>query len=366
VHVILAGGGTAGHVEPALATADALRRLDPSIGITALGTASGIEARLVPASGYDLAVIPRVPLPRRITPQIVAVPGRLLAAVHVVEEVIERTGASVVVGFGGYVAMPAYLAAKRRHIPIVVHEANARPGLANRIGARMTKTVAVGSPVNAWPDAVTVGIPLRDAVARLDRAASRQPARVAFGLDPDRPTLLVTGGSQGARRINDAVVGAAADLGAAGVQVLHHTGAGNLEAVEAELAGRPVSDVPYVALGYVDHMEMAYAAADLVLARSGAMTCAELAAVGLPAVYVPLPHGNGEQRLNAMPTVEAGGGLVVADADLDAAAVRDIVLPLLVDPDRLLAMGSAAAGLGHRDADVALAHMVIDTAEKWQ
>ena len=363
MHVILAGGGTAGHVEPALATADALRRLDPSIGITALGTATGLEARLVPARGYELAEIPRVPLPRRVTPQIVAVPGRLLGAVHAVEAVLERTSASVVVGFGGYVAMPAYLAARRRHIPIVVHEANARPGLANRIGARMTKQVAVSFPSTALPNAAHIGIPLRQAVAQLDREASRAEARAMFGLDPERPTLLVTGGSQGARRINDAVVGAAADLAAAGVQVLHHTGAAHLEAVVE--ATQAISGPPYLPVGYVDHMEMAYAAADLVLCRSGAMTCAELAAVGLPAVYVPLPHGNGEQRLNAMPTVDAGGGIVIADSDLDAAAVRDTVLPLLVDPERLLAMGSAAAALGRRDADVALARMVIAAAEEW-
>jgi UDP-N-acetylglucosamine--N-acetylmuramyl-(pentapeptide) pyrophosphoryl-undecaprenol N-acetylglucosamine transferase len=363
VHVILAGGGTAGHVEPALATADALRRIDPSIGITALGTAAGLEARLVPARGYDLAEIPRVPLPRRVTPQIVAVPGRLLGAVRAVEDVLERTEASVVVGFGGYVAMPAYLAARRRHIPIVVHEANARPGLANRIGARMTKHVAVSFPSTVLPHATHIGIPLRQAVAHLDRAARRAEARASFGLHPDLPTLLVTGGSQGARRINDAVVGAAADLVAAGVQVLHHAGTGNLAAVQE--AVEALSATSYVAVGYVDHMEMAYAAADLVLCRAGAMTCAELAAVGLPAVYVPLSHGNGEQRLNAMPTVEAGGGVIIADADLDPAAVRDTVLPLLIDPDRLRGMSSAASALGHRHADVTLARMVIETAEEW-
>ena len=363
MHVILAGGGTAGHVEPALATADALRRIDPSIGITALGTSTGLEARLVPARGYRLAEIPRVPLPRRVTPQIVAVPGRLLGAVHAVEQIIEDTEATVVVGFGGYVAMPAYLAAKRRHIPIVVHEANARPGLANRIGARMTKKVAVSFPSTSLPHALHIGIPLRSAVANLDRGASRAEARASFGLDADRPTLLVTGGSQGARQINDAVVGAAADLAAAGVQVLHHTGAGHIEAVQSALP--PPGGAPYVALGYVDHMELAYAAADLVLCRAGAMTCAELAAVGLPAVYVPLPHGNGEQQLNAMPTVEAGGGVIVADADLGPRSVRETVLPLLTDPDRLAAMGSAAAGLGRRDADVLLAKLVIATAEEW-
>jgi UDP-N-acetylglucosamine--N-acetylmuramyl-(pentapeptide) pyrophosphoryl-undecaprenol N-acetylglucosamine transferase len=245
----------------------------------------------------------------------------------------------------------------------VVHEANARPGLANRIGARMTKHVAVSFPSTALPHAAHIGIPLRQAVAHLDRAARRAQARASFGLQPDLPTLLVTGGSQGARRINDAVVGAAADLAAAGVQVLHHAGTSNLAAVQEAVEG--LSAPSYVAVGYVDHMEMAYAAADLVLCRAGAMTCAELAAVGLPAVYVPLSHGNGEQRLNAMPTVEAGGGVIIADADLDPAAVRDTVLPLLIDPERLRGMSSAASALGHRDADVTLARMVIETAEEW-
>ena len=385
MHVVLAGGGTAGHVEPALAVADALRALDAEVGLTVLGTERGLEGRLVPERGYPLALIPPVPLPRRITPALLAVPPRLAAAVRASAAVLDRTGADVVMGFGGYVALPAYLAARRRRLPIVVHEANAIPGLANRIGARLTCHVATGTPATRLPHARYVGIPMRPAIARLDRAAVRRIARSGFGLEPDLPTLLVFGGSQGARRVNDAAVGAAAALAAAGIQVLHATGAAHIDAVSAGLdarlsppptappSARPPAphstwrvsrtpaggDAPYVALPYLDRMDLAYAAADLALCRAGALTCAELAAVGLPAAYVPLAIGNGEQRRNAEPVVAAGGGLLVQDAQLDAAWVGERLVPLLEDRPRLAAMAAAASGVGRRDADVTLAAMAL-------
>lgn len=359
MHVVLAGGGTAGHVEPALALADALRGRDPRIGLTALGTATGLEARLVPARGYDLALVPRVPLPRRATPALLLLPGRVAGAVRVAGRVLDRVGADVVVGFGGYVALPAYLAAGRRRLPIVVHEANSRPGLANRVGARLTPWVAVGTPETRLPHARYVGLPLRRAIADLDRPALRGPARASFGLDAERPTLLVFGGSQGARRLNETAAAAAPALAAAGVQVLHATGHGH----EVHTGLAPDADAPrYLALPYLDRMELAYAAADLALCRAGAMTCAELAAVGLPAAYVPLPHGNGEQELNARPVVGAGGGLLVKDADLTPDWVRDEVIPLLTDPLRLSAMSRAAAAFGRRDADETLVDMVFAAA----
>ena len=359
MHVVLAGGGTAGHVEPALALADALRREDPSVGITALGTATGLEARLVPARGYDLAEVPRVPLPRRPTLDLLRLPARVRAAVRQTRAHLDRVDADVVVGFGGYVSFPAYLAARRRRTPIVVHEANARAGLANRVGARLTPFVAAAVPGSGLRGARVLGIPLREAVSTLDRAAARDEARASFGLG-DGPVLLVTGGSQGAQRINRAVTGAARDLAAAGVQVLHVAGPKQAEAVTADLGPEPPAT--HHVLAYVDRMDLAYAAADLVLCRAGAMTCAELAAVGLPAVYVPLPIGNGEQALNARPTVDAGGGVLVDDAALDPGYVRDRVVPLVTDPVRLAAMSAAAAGLGHREADAALAALVREAA----
>jgi UDP-N-acetylglucosamine--N-acetylmuramyl-(pentapeptide) pyrophosphoryl-undecaprenol N-acetylglucosamine transferase len=366
LHVVVAGGGTAGHVEPALALADALRRLHPGTAVTALGTAAGLEARLVPARGYALAEIPRVPLPRRPTLDLLRVPGRLAGAVRCAGAHLDRIGSApgvsvVVVGFGGYVALPAYLAARRRRLPVVVHEANARAGLANRIGARLTPHVATAVEGSGLRGARVIGIPLRAQISGLDRAAARRQARSAFGLG-DGPVLLVTGGSQGAQRLNVAVTGAAGDLAAAGVQVLHVAGAEQADAVRADLP--PQARATHQVLPYVDRMDLAYAAADLAVCRAGALTCAELSAVRLPAVFVPLPIGNGEQALNAQPLVDVGAGLVVADADFDAAAVRQVVLPLLADPGRLAAMGSAAARLGHRDADTALVAMVLDAARE--
>ncbi|WP_166351470.1 undecaprenyldiphospho-muramoylpentapeptide beta-N-acetylglucosaminyltransferase [Phytoactinopolyspora limicola] len=347
---VLAGGGTAGHVEPALATADALRRAEPDAQITLLGTERGLETRLVPERGYELALIPPVPLPRRLTVELIRVPARVRGAVRETANVLRERQAEVVVGFGGYVALPAYLAARRLGIPIVVHEANARPGLANRIGARFTSHVAVATPGVQLGSAEHVGIPLRRSIAQLDRSARRAEGQELFGLSPQLPTLLVVGGSQGARRLNTAVDGALDTLLAAGAQVLHAVGAANIDTVEA----RP----GYVPVAYIDQMDLAYAAADLVLCRAGAITCAELAAVGLPAVYVPLPHGNGEQRLNAEPTVAAGGGMLVPDAELTPDHLVATVVPLLESTDRLTTMGAAAAGFGRRDADDHLVRMM--------
>ena len=361
MRVLLAGGGTAGHVEPALATADALRALDSDGAVTLLGTERGLEMRLVPARGYPLELIDPVPLPRRLSADLARVPVRVRRAVAQASAVIERLDIDVVVGFGGYVALPAYLAARRRRTPVVVHEANARPGLANRVGARFAAAVAVATPVAAFPRGVHIGMPMRRSVSELDRASSRDAARKEWGFDLDRPVLFVFGGSQGARRLNSAVVAAAGELVGAGVQVLHATGSANHDDVTGALREAGVGS-GYVAVPYVDDMPAAYAAADLAVCRGGAMTVAEVTAVGLPAIFVPLPIGNGEQRQNAEPVVRAGGGLLVEDERVDASTFRDVALPLLRDAERLTAMGAAAAALGHRDADVALAAMIRDVA----
>jgi UDP-N-acetylglucosamine--N-acetylmuramyl-(pentapeptide) pyrophosphoryl-undecaprenol N-acetylglucosamine transferase len=356
--VVIAGGGTGGHIEPALALADALREADPEILITCLGTERGLETRLVPARGYDLALIPPVPLPRSLTPQLLSVPSRMAASVGAAVKILDRTRAQVLVGFGGYVATPGYLAAWRRGVPIVVHEANSRPGLANRIGARLTSRVFTGQPGVKMPHSRYIGIPVRRQIARLDRLALTDEARAHFGLRPDLPVLLVTGGSQGARTINQAVLGAARELSAVGIQVLHIVGprAADVQA--------PRGDVPYIVLPYLDRMDLGYAAADFALCRGGAMTCAEMTAVGLPAAYVPLPHGNGEQRLNALPIEQAGGGLIVADADLTPQWITGTLVPVLMDAELLAAMSKAAAGSGHRDADRLLAGEVLDLASR--
>jgi UDP-N-acetylglucosamine--N-acetylmuramyl-(pentapeptide) pyrophosphoryl-undecaprenol N-acetylglucosamine transferase len=356
VSVVVAGGGTAGHVEPALALADAVRRAVPQARITALGTQRGLETTLVPERGYPLELIPPVPLPRKPSADLLRLPLRVRAAVRRVREVLDAVAADVVVGFGGYVALPAYLAARGR-VPIVVHEANARAGLANKVGARCAVRVLAAVPGSGLPGAEVIGIPLRQAISSLDRTALRAQARAHFGLDPQAPTLLVTGGSQGARSLNAAVSGAAAELGAAGIGILHAHGRHNTVQV-AVVPGAP----PYVAVPYLERMDLALAAADLAICRAGAMTVAELSAVGLPAVYVPLPHGNGEQALNARPLVEAGGGMLVPDAELTPAKVVEEVVGVLTDPRRLAAMSAAARMTGRPEADDVLAKIVLEVA----
>jgi UDP-N-acetylglucosamine--N-acetylmuramyl-(pentapeptide) pyrophosphoryl-undecaprenol N-acetylglucosamine transferase len=352
--IVVAGGGTAGHIWPALALADALRAADPEVSVVFLGTERGLETRLVPLRGYPLDLIPPVPLPRRVSPQLLLVPGRLATAMRSAARALKRADAEVVAGFGGYVATPAYLAAARLRVPIVVHEANPRPGLANRIGARLTAHVFTGQPGTRLRHGRCIGIPLRYEIAALDRAVVRDKARAHFGLRPDLPVLLVTGGSQGARSLNTAVAGAVGWLQQAGVQVLHIVGPRAAAAPPG-----PQGQVPHVTLPYLDRMDLGYAAADFALCRAGAMTCAELCAVGLPAAYVPLPHGNGEQRLNAAPIAEAGGGLIVADAELSPEWIRDGLLPVLLDAELVSAMSDAASRLGRRDADRALAAEVL-------
>ncbi|WP_372510080.1 undecaprenyldiphospho-muramoylpentapeptide beta-N-acetylglucosaminyltransferase [Mycolicibacterium pyrenivorans] len=362
ISVVLAGGGTAGHVEPAMAVADALTALEPGVRITALGTARGLETRLVPQRGYHLELITPVPLPRKPSADLVRLPGRVRRAVKQTRAVLDEVHADVVIGFGGYVALPAYLAARStrpsRRVPVIVHEANASAGLANRVGARSAQRVLSAVPDSGLRNVEVVGMPVRETITSLDRKALRAEARAHFGFADDARVLLVFGGSQGAQSLNRAVAAAAEDLAKQGVSVLHAHGPKNTLELRAPGAGDP----PYVAVPYLDRMDLAYAAADLAICRSGAMTVAEVSAVGLPAVYVPLPIGNGEQRLNALPVVEAGGGLIVDDRDLTAGFVADTVASLLNDQARLTAMTAAAALAGHRDAAYRVAEVALEVA----
>ena len=356
MRALLAGGGTAGHTSPLLATAAVLS--EAGVDITCLGTPRGLEVTLIPQAGYPLELVPPVPLPRRPGKAMVQVPSKLRAAVKATGEVIDRVRPDVIVGFGGYVSVPAYLIARKRHIPLVVHEGNAIPGIANKLGARFTEHVATSFPDTDLPHARYIGLPIRREISGLDRAAVRAEGRAHFGLDPDRPTLLVTGGSQGARRINQTISAAARDLADAGVQVLHAAGRPD----EVSVHPGP-GDPPYVVTAYIDRMDLAYAAADLIVCRAGANTVTEVAAIGLPAAFVPLPIGNGEQAHNAHPVVQAGGALLIDDAALTPAWIDNVVIPLVSHPGRLAAMSAAASDIVPRDADQKLADLIQKAAQ---
>ena len=363
---VLAGGGTAGHVNPLLSTALALRERGGAV--RAVGTSEGLEADLVPEAGVELSTIVRVPFPRRPDMDMLRFPVRYRRAVAQATEILGKAGADAVIGFGGYASTPVYRAAKALGIPVVVHEQNAKPGLANRYGARFAEAVALtfdSTPLAARAGVTqTVGLPLRPAIADLARTrargadAPRLRAAERFGLDPDLPTLLVTGGSLGALHLNDVLTSGLPAIRRAGVQILHLTGRGKDGAVRAALReaggyGR------YRVVDYLRGMEEAYAAADLVLCRSGAGTVAELCALGLPGFFVPLPIGNGEQERNAADVVAAGGAALVRDRDFDLTAFERDVLPLVGDAARLEAMAAASRGLGHVDAAERLADLAV-------
>lgn len=349
---LLAGGGTAGHVNPLLATADRLRERDPDATVLVLGTAEGLEARLVPERGYELLTIPRTPFPRRPDGELLRFPARWRATIAAARAHMRERGVDVVAGFGGYASAPAYRAAHREGLPIAVHEANARPGLANRLGARLTPFVGVTFSSTRLRNARVVGFPLRREIERLDRLGTRSAGAAEFGLDAARPTLLVTGGSSGARRINQTVAASVERILGTGWQVLHLSGGLRDAIPDPELPG-------YRIVGYTDRMDLAFAAADLAISRAGSATVSELAAIGLPAVFVPYPVGNGEQELNAADAVGAGGALLVRDAAFTPDWVSATLVPLLLDRARVADLAARIASVGRRDGADRMVDLVL-------
>ena len=366
--VVLAGGGTAGHVNPLLATAIRLRELGAEVKV--LGTKEGLEDTLVSAAGFELIHIPKVLIPRRPSPQFFSLPKRLTKAVEIATETLVQSDA--LVGFGGYVSAPAYLAAKKLQVPTVIHEQNAKAGWANKLGARSAQVVALtfaDTKLRSAGKIVVTGLPLRPQISQLAQARqeadsareARSQAAQSFGLDPQRPTLLITGGSLGAQHLNEVVTVAPEDL-PAGLQIIHLTGKGKAEAVQLA-AARASETVTWLVLEYLEEMERAFAVADLVLCRAGASTSAELGALGLPAFYVPLPIGNGEQKLNAKAQVEAGAACLVEDKDFTAQMFQTQVLPLIFDATRLEQMGQAMRKIALGDGAETLAKIALAVAK---
>ncbi|WP_248703495.1 undecaprenyldiphospho-muramoylpentapeptide beta-N-acetylglucosaminyltransferase [Curtobacterium sp. MWU13-2055] len=351
---LFAGGGTAGHVNPLLAVADRLTEREPDAEVLVLGTAEGLESRLVPMRGYELLTIPRLPFPRKLNGAALRFPQRFAAAVKRTEQIIREREVEVVLGVGGYAAAPAYIAARRTGTPIVVHEQNAKPGLANRLAAFLTEHVGLTFSNTRLRHGRVVGMPLRREIESLDRRASRAEALAEFGLDPARPVLLVTGGSSGARSINRTINKSAATIVGAGWQVLHVVGAAS-DIGPSDLDG-------YHVLAYCDRMDLAYAASDFVVSRSGAGMVCELTAVGLPSVLVPYPVGNGEQRHNAKDVVDAGGAVLVADGEFDPDWVTFQLLTILQDRARIADMTVRAGSVGHRDGADRMTDLVLDAA----
>jgi UDP-N-acetylglucosamine--N-acetylmuramyl-(pentapeptide) pyrophosphoryl-undecaprenol N-acetylglucosamine transferase len=368
--LLVAAAGTGGHVFPGIAMARTVLEHDPAATVRFAGTTRGIETRVVPEAGFALDLLPILPLSRRLARETLLAPFAAVAGVMAARRLIRRHRFDVVFGTGGYVTLPVALAARLERVPVVLHEPNAVPGIANKLAARVASRIALGvaEAAAAFPAGRTavVGNPVRPELARLDRQGLRAEALAAFDLDPERRTLLVFGGSQGARRINQAVVAATGHWPEPErVQLLHVCGRRDEADVRAAWAladpeerGLLVKVVPFV-----DRMDLAYAAADLALTRAGAITMAELTATGTPAVMVPLPHATADhQAANARVLAAAGGAVVVDDAALDGASLAGAVAPLLADPDRLAAMAAAMRELAHPAAAEELAALVVEAS----
>ena len=351
--VLLAGGGTAGHVNPLLAVAHELVRQGhcaPS-DIVVVGTAQGLESRLVPAAGFALATTARLPMPRKASLGALVFWPRFAFAVAKVIWLITRHRPDVVAGFGGYASAPSYVAAWITRTPLVIHEANSVPGFANKLGAKLTRFVVTTFSSTQLPHSRALGMPLARSITHPASAPTASAGRSAFGLKPDKKTLLVTGGSQGSQTLNTTLTAALGDILALNWQVLHIVGSRN---------PLPASVPGYVALSYCDRMDLAFAAANAVISRAGAATVSEIQILGLPAIFVPYPVGNGEQEKNAADSVAAQAAVLVLDRDFTPEWVRDIALPLLRDEEALARMRANAAGLGRPHATAAFVEVMLD------
>lgn len=372
--VLFAGGGTAGHVFPALAVARELTRQRPDLQPVFIGTRQRLEGQLVPAAGYELHHIDVLPLPRRVSLGLFKVPGALRSATARCVAIARDLDAAAAVTFGGYVSFPLDWACARLQLPLVVHEQNSIPGLANRFASRWADRVAVSFPGSAdrfpRPERTAVtGNPVREELLELDRTPETvADARRHFGLAPATTTLLVFGGSQGARTINEALIGSYTLWDdPAGLQILHAAGAQlHGESASGWERQRARGEGPLNrCLDFIDDMRLAYLAADIVVCRAGATSIAELTALGLPAVLVPYPHATRDHQLhNARSLAMAGAAQVVPDEELTATRLVAAVEPWLADPAERGRVAQASAAFGRREAAENVVHLVLEQLDR--
>jgi UDP-N-acetylglucosamine--N-acetylmuramyl-(pentapeptide) pyrophosphoryl-undecaprenol N-acetylglucosamine transferase len=347
--IVFAGGGTAGHIEPALAVARLWRKNHPDDELQFIGTTSGLENQLVPAAGFTLGHIAKVVIPRKLSTKLLKVPLTLSSSFFAARKLLK--GADLLIGFGGYVSAPAYLAAKSLGVSFVVHEANAKPGFANRFGSRLSPYCAVAQPVQdgALQSALVTGIPLRQDVANaLAKSAdnwtsARAQAKRDLGFLATDPLVFAFFGSQGSVALNKVIAKSLPSLLANGTQLLHAVG---------KLNTLPVMQERYKSTSYIEDMATAYLAADLIISRSGAISCSEINALGKYALFIPLPIGNGEQSFNANSLVAQGRAEVLQQNKFTSAWLSSNI-------NRLLSLSGSAADTGS-DSDVLATEKIVN------
>lgn len=362
--VTIAAGGTGGHIYPGLTLADAIKAQAPDARVEFVGTSRGMEGELVPGAGWPLHLYAMAQFNNQGWRKVI-VPGVLAKGSLQARSLLKRNGSDVAISMGGYSGVPLVVGARLAGVPAIIHEPGAVPGQANRLAARFTPNVATSFPQTrfAGRDVRYVGYPLREAFTDFDRDGRRAEARAAYGLDDRTSLVLVTGGSQGSLSLNRLALGLAARwAGRHDVRILLKAGARTHEEIAAALASNPGRHLVEL-VRYIDRMDHAYAAADVAIARSGAGTVSELAAVGLPSILVPLPgHEHDEQAHNAQPLVDAGGAVLVRDRDANAEVVGPILEERLADPAALEAMAKGAKVAGRPTAAADLAAWVLELA----
>jgi UDP-N-acetylglucosamine--N-acetylmuramyl-(pentapeptide) pyrophosphoryl-undecaprenol N-acetylglucosamine transferase len=358
---LIAGGGTAGHVLPGIAIGTALvgRGRDPST-IHFVGSRSGMEGALVPEAGFEITLLPGKGIQRRVTfANLAAAAGLAQASVGAIR-LLRKRRPSVVVSMGGYASVPCAMAAVALRVPVVVHEQNAVPGAANRLVARFARVSAVSFPDTDLPRAELTGNPVRAEVLSVDRQRDRLDARGRLGVDDERHLIAIFGGSLGAGRINGAVREALPMWSERTDLAVHHiVGRRDWPEVSSSHPELSPGGLQYRAVEYESRMDLVLAAADLAVCRAGATSVAELAAVGVPSILVPLPGAPGDhQTANARYLERAGAAVVVPDAELDGPRLVREVDGVLSDSRALALMSQAAGRCGRRDAAVRVAALV--------
>ena len=347
MRLLIAGGGTGGHLYPALAVARAFRAEEPDGAVLLVGRSGGPEERLVPAAGFELATVNVRGLDRDAPWKNIALPALLPASLGAGLRIVDRFRPDVVLGMGGYVMAPAVAAARMRGIPYVLHEKDVRPGLATRMfagGAAVICTTLPGTEKRLAGHRIELtGVPLREGFT--PRIPEVPPRR-----------LLITGGSQGARNLNQAVWSALDALCARFEEVIHLAGRQGAAGVAQH------ARVRYSGMGFTDDMAGLMSGADLIVGRAGVGTIAEATAVGLPMVLVPGTFGGGHQEENAAAMVDAGAAVRLADAELTGATLVATIAGL--DDDRLRAMAKASASSGRRDAAVRVLAVLREVAKQ--
>lgn len=357
--IVLTGGGTGGHIYPAISVGQAILAAKPDAELLFVGSSHGPEGKIAREAGIDFEAVPSLPLTKSISLKNAAAFGRLLAGVFRARRILKAFGPDVVIGAGGYTTAAVLLAAKSLRMPIVIHEQNAIPGRTNLWLARIASRICVSfeNSVAYFPSGkvVVTGMPVRAEFAALPDKAE---ARRRLGLAGDRFTVLVVGGSQGAKRLNELVLGMWPMIDDGRTQILHQVGERNLADVRARLEERSLSDA-YRAEAYID-MPVAVAAADLVICRSGASTIAEITAAGLPSILVPYPYAYANhQKRNAEYVVSHRAGVMCEEGVATSDILGGLVTGLRDKSEDLASMAAASKALGKIDAAQSVAEVAF-------